>query len=179
MGIRSIVVTFLSFPPPSSKMSAKSYPGFQSRVSSRFSSLKKRASSIFSLPPPASSSRLDPRLPGDNSGGLVVPGHHADTHLSLETTSHCPSVSSVSEQSTVNPVSVYPLPSPQHFTHHSEDLAHQNYPSTHLAPSSLFHLPPGQASTFQGSSVSAMLNLKHSLTFMPALVQWSSQFCDE
>jgi hypothetical protein len=169
---------FPFFPRPSLRMSGRSFSTSKSHTFSRFSRFQKHVSSIFSRSPPDSAHPHSP-LRGDNTGRVEVPDHHIDTHLSLPSASHRSSVSSVYEHCTANSMPAYRIPSPQRPSPHLEDLAYQDYASTHLAPPSAPPLPQGQASTFQGSSVSAALKLKHSLTSMPALVWWSSQFRDE
>ncbi|KAF7776479.1 hypothetical protein Agabi119p4_4872 [Agaricus bisporus var. burnettii] len=99
-------------------MSGKSSTSHSNHVSSRVSRFKARVSSIFSPSSPNPNSRLS----GDDRARLAVPAYLAEDQLPPVS----PSI---------------PPPIPSFYADHLKAPDHQNYSSTHLAPSSPLQLP--------------------------------------
>lgn len=118
--VRAAVPTWdlQSFLFSSFSMSGKSSTGHSNHVSSRVSRFKARVSSIFSPSSPNPNSRLS----GDDRARLAVPAYLAEDQL--------PPVSPT-----------IPPPIPSFYADHLKAPDHQNYSSTHLAPSSPLQLP--------------------------------------
>jgi hypothetical protein len=116
--------------------------------------------------PPAS-----PLLPKNNGASLEIPHRSGNSELLPSPSSHPPSVSRGSAPSSARTTCAGPTLSPQRSICCLEDSTSQGYFSAYPIPPTPLARHQGQAVTYQGPSVSVMLNSKRYLTmFISAYV---------
>jgi hypothetical protein len=125
-------------------------------------------------------SQQRPLLPSGNTDLLDVPSYHAPPKASPPSSPRPLSISSTSPAYAGNSAGVGLILRPQYSTHHLDDSACGNNSLRNPGTGSPPQVPQAQASLFQGPSVSAVINSKHSLTMSAlACVWWSAQLCHE